>query len=108
MAQFVKLLTACQSRIYAYILSRAPRSADADDILQETAGTMWKKFNEFKTGTDFLAWGLTIARYNVLNYRKNTKKTAPVAGRGCYQPNRITAGRPFQSRPSNRCIEKMH
>lgn len=74
MAQFVKLLTASQSRIYAFILSRVLLSADADDILQETTSTMWKKFDQFQLGTDFLAWGLTIARYNILNYRKKYNK----------------------------------
>ena len=74
MAKFIKLLTANQNGIYAYILSRVLRSADADDILQETTGTMWNKFDQFKSGTDFLAWGFTIARYNILNYRKKNKK----------------------------------
>ena len=74
MAQFVKLLTASQSRIYAFILSRVLLSADADDILQETTSTMWKKFDQFQLGTDFLAWGMTIARYNILNYRKKYNK----------------------------------
>ena len=74
MAQFIKLLTASQDRIYIYILSRVLRSADADDILQETTSTMWNKFDQFKSGTDFLSWGLTIARYNILNFRKKNKK----------------------------------
>jgi RNA polymerase sigma-70 factor (ECF subfamily) len=74
MAEFIKLLTANQSHIYAYILSRVLRSADADDLLQETTSTMWNKFDQFKSGTDFLSWGFTIARYNILNYRKKNKK----------------------------------
>jgi len=74
MALFVKLLTACQSRIYAFILSRVLHCADADDVLQETTSTMWNKFDEFETGTDFLAWGLTIAHYNILSYRKKNKR----------------------------------
>ena len=74
MAQFVKLLNASQSRIYAFILSRVLLSADADDILQETTSTMWKKFDQFQLGTDFWAWGVTIARYNILNYRKKYNK----------------------------------
>ena len=74
MAQFVTLLTACQNRIYAFILSRVPRSADADDLLQDTTGTMWKKFDDFHPGSDFLAWGLEIARYKILNFRKQNKR----------------------------------
>jgi RNA polymerase sigma-70 factor (ECF subfamily) len=45
----------------------------AEDLLQETAQVMWSKFDTFKPGTDFTAWALCIARYQVLDYRKRCK-----------------------------------
>ncbi|AQT69105.1 RNA polymerase sigma factor RpoE [Anaerohalosphaera lusitana] len=72
--EFVSLLTAQQARIYSYILSMVPRLNDADDILQETTGLMWEKFDSFEHGTDFLAWGKKFAYYLVLDYYRKKKK----------------------------------
>jgi RNA polymerase sigma-70 factor (ECF subfamily) len=36
---------------------------------------MWQKFGEFQAGTDFLAWGTTIAFYRTLEFRKRTKRS---------------------------------
>lgn len=67
---FIKLLTARQERIYAYILSLVPQTADADDIMQDVTTVMWRKFETFQVGSDFAAWGIAIARYKVMDYRK--------------------------------------
>ena len=69
--QFLPLLTANHHRIYGYILSLLPVRADADDIMQEATLIMWKKFRDFHPGTDFVSWGIAIARNLLLNYRKN-------------------------------------
>ncbi len=70
---YISLLTAHQHRVYNYIVSRVPRKSDADDIMQETNLTMWRKFGEFKKGTDFRAWGFSIAHYCIMNFRKKNK-----------------------------------
>lgn len=72
--QFVSLLTHHQARIHSYILSLVPNFHDAGDIMQETSKAMWMRFDEFEPGTDFLAWGATIARYRVLEYRKRRQR----------------------------------
>ena len=71
---FVSLLTDHQARIYSYILSLAPNFNDADDILQDTTKLMWEKFEQYKFGTDFLAWGRKIAYFLVLEYYRKKKK----------------------------------
>lgn len=72
---FVKLLTANHARIYAYIISMVPNDTDADDIMQETAAVMWKNFHKFEPGTNFVSWAVTIAKYQILNYRKHNKRS---------------------------------
>jgi RNA polymerase sigma-70 factor (ECF subfamily) len=69
-AQFVRLLTAHERRVYAFILSLVPNWADADEILQETNVRLWNEFDKFTPGTDFGAWACTVARYQVLTFRK--------------------------------------
>ena len=70
---FMSLVLSSQRRIYVYILSLVLHPADADDLLQDTLALMWQKFDEFQAGTDFVAWGKTIARYKVMNYFKKNK-----------------------------------
>ena len=71
---FVKLLSSNQKWIYAYILSMVPNYNDADDLMQETSSIMWKKFDDFQQGTDFVKWGIKIAHYQILNFcRKKSR-----------------------------------
>ena len=71
---FLSLLMADQRKINSYILSLVPNFSDADDIMQQTISTMWKKFDQFKVGTSFAAWGTKIAYYHTLNYRKKKSR----------------------------------
>ncbi len=74
-APFVKLLTANYARIYAYIISLVPNDSDADDIMQETATVMWENFSKFEPGTNFVSWAVTVAKFQILNYRKRHKRS---------------------------------
>ena len=64
-AELVGLLTRNQRKIFAYIYTLVPNRADAEDILQETSVTIYKKFDEFESGTDFVAWANRIAWWKV-------------------------------------------
>lgn len=69
-AQFVRLLTLHERRVYAFILSLIPNWADADEVLQETNVRLWNEFDKFVPGSDFGAWACAVARYQVLTFRK--------------------------------------
>ena len=73
---FTRLLKENQSRIHMYIRVFVPNWADADDILQETAMVMWRKFDTYVMGSDFAVWGIRIARNFVmkLNQRRFDKR----------------------------------
>lgn len=47
-----------QMRIYAFILSLVHNYEDADDLMQETANTMWQKYPDCQPIKDFLSWGI--------------------------------------------------
>lgn len=70
---FIKLYLANERRIYGYVRALIPNWSDVDDIIQETASVMWSKFNQFEKGTNFTAWALKIAHFQVLNYYKIRK-----------------------------------
>ncbi|MGE4286910.1 MAG: sigma-70 family RNA polymerase sigma factor [Phycisphaerae bacterium] len=63
-----------QRRLYRYVYSLFPDESLVDDIIQETVSYMWERFDEFREGTNFLAWALTIAKYRVLDQIKQAKR----------------------------------
>lgn len=70
---FMGLALSGQKELYVYILSLVISPSDADDILQDSLTLMWSKFDEFKPGTDFVAWGKAIARYKVMDFLRKNK-----------------------------------
>ncbi|RKY11755.1 MAG: hypothetical protein DRP65_03345 [Planctomycetota bacterium] len=76
--EFIKLLVAGQSRIYSYIMAVIGNRDDADDIMQETTSMMWQKFGTFEPGTDIVAWGISIARFRILEFRRKQRKDAKI------------------------------
>jgi RNA polymerase sigma-70 factor (ECF subfamily) len=67
---FLSLFVRHQQEIYAYILTLVPHVDDADDLFQEGMTVMWRKFDQFRPGTNFAAWGIQIMRYQILDYRR--------------------------------------
>jgi RNA polymerase sigma-70 factor (ECF subfamily) len=72
--RFMSLYTAVQRRLYHYVISLVPDENTVDDIIQETVSFMWKKFDEFEPGTDFIAWAFSIAKYRIFDHIKQQKK----------------------------------
>lgn len=72
--QFVRLLLTNEKRIYAFIFTLVSNRTDAEDIMQDTASLMWRKYKETDSIADFAAWGVRIAHYKVLEFRKKQYK----------------------------------
>lgn len=73
-SDFIRLFVEHEPRLYVYIHSLVPHRADAENILQETAGVLWEKFNQFEPGTSFIGWATTVARFQVLYFRQQQKR----------------------------------
>jgi len=71
---FGRLFVLYQPRIYGYIRSLVVHRSDAEDLLQETASVLWRKFDEFQPGSNFIAWALSVARFQVLYFRQRQKR----------------------------------
>lgn len=67
-AAFIKDFTRYQRPVFLYILSQIANPVEAEEILQETNIVIWKKFESYQPGTNFLAWACQIARYEVLKH----------------------------------------
>ena len=71
---FAELFSGSQQRLFGYVLGLVRNSADAQDIVQQTAVTAWRKFDAFDPETNFLKWTVTIARFETLNFIKYRRR----------------------------------
>ncbi|MBI9019396.1 MAG: sigma-70 family RNA polymerase sigma factor [Phycisphaerae bacterium] len=67
---FIRSMAVSYNRIYAFILTMVGNYSDADDLMQEVSAVMWRKFDQFDPETSFYAWGMTIANFEILRFRK--------------------------------------
>ena len=63
-----------QQAVLAYVLTLEPDLHDAQEIVQETFVTASRKAATFTDGTNFLAWGCAIARFNTLHYQRTRRR----------------------------------
>jgi RNA polymerase sigma-70 factor (ECF subfamily) len=71
---YLRLLAEHERALSAYVFSLVNSRADAADILQECKLTLWRMFERFEPGTNFLAWARTVALHQILNYRRAAKR----------------------------------
>jgi RNA polymerase sigma-70 factor (ECF subfamily) len=67
-AAFAEYLRQDHTRLYGYIHSLVRDLNDADDLYQQTALILWKKFDEFDRARSFFAWSCGVARFEVANF----------------------------------------
>ncbi|MCC9643589.1 sigma-70 family RNA polymerase sigma factor [Rhodopirellula sp. JC740] len=74
--EMVALIAKHQPMLRAVIRSMVPGyvpgHSDGDDVLQETNMVLWQKRETFAPGTSFPAWAATVARLQVMAWRKRS------------------------------------
>jgi RNA polymerase sigma-70 factor, ECF subfamily len=69
--QFVRLFSAHEAAIRAFVRRLIPTREDASDVMQDVAVTLWRKFNPSHGDLDFRKWAFWVARYEVLAWRRD-------------------------------------
>ncbi len=69
-ALFVRLFAEYNRRIYTFVRALVHEASDADDVFQEVCTVLWRKFDQFESGTDFGAWAFSIVRFEALAFRR--------------------------------------
>jgi RNA polymerase sigma-70 factor, ECF subfamily len=67
--RFVRLFVEGQREILRYILALVPDIDDANEILQDTAVDLWRKFDQYDPAFPFAPWACRFAFRCVLKYR---------------------------------------
>ena len=68
--RFVRLFVEAQREILRYILALVPDIDDAQELLQETAVDLWRKFDRYDPAFPFASWACRFAFRRVLKYRE--------------------------------------
>ena len=76
-AEFLRLFSRDQGRLFRYVAALVPRLQDAEDVLSETTVTLWSEFGNFEPGTNFLAWARRIAHLRVLEHYRARSRRLP-------------------------------
>ena len=72
--EFADLVRLSTSQILSYINAMLLSWNDTEDLFQETCLVLWQKFDEFRPGTNFLAWALRIADHKVMDFHKKRSR----------------------------------
>jgi len=73
---YVEAIAANQPAIRAFILAMVRQSGAVDDVLQETNLALWQRRDEYDASRPFVGWACGIARYQVLNHFKQSRRVA--------------------------------
>lgn len=71
---FLSHMLRCQRSIRNYIFSLHPHAQDLDDLIQQTALTLWREFENYDASRDFLPWALRVSYFEVLRFRKKQSR----------------------------------
>jgi RNA polymerase sigma-70 factor (ECF subfamily) len=66
--EFARLLQQYRGRLFAYVHLLVRNMADADDVFQQTALTLFRKFDAYDASRDFLPWACGIARLEAAEF----------------------------------------
>lgn len=73
--EFLRLLQAHQNQLLSLIFCQVQHMADAEDIFQQTALTLWEKFSQFEPGSNFLAWAKTVASNKTMAFLRDRRRS---------------------------------
>lgn len=76
--QFVREYVRHETPLRAFIRTLVPSWHDVDEVTQEACLAAWRKYAEFRPGSNFFAWVCTIARFEALRYLRDRGREQPV------------------------------
>ena len=84
-SDFEVMLEAMQPRLYGFILKRLADREQTLEVLQRTNLVICQKATDYRPGTSFEAWTFTIARFQVMAWRKNLARNRLVFSDTVYE-----------------------
>ena len=73
--EFIRLLNGAHALLLRYVMSLVGNRHDAEDVLQRAGLVMWRRFETYDSGTDFVAWATTVAFYEARNFLRSAGRS---------------------------------
>ena len=67
---FTRQFVAAQPALHGFLMSLVHDTHAADDLLQELAERLWRKFGDYDGSRPFVAWGIGFARLLAMEWRR--------------------------------------
>lgn len=72
---FARLFAQHDRWLYAYLVSLLGNPAHAEEVFQEVCVVLWREYETFELGTDFVKWVSVIAHNQVHRFRRQERRT---------------------------------
>lgn len=67
---FTRQFVAAQPALHGFLISLVHDTHAADDLLQELAERLWRKFGDYDASRPFIAWAIGFARLLAMEWRR--------------------------------------
>jgi RNA polymerase sigma-70 factor (ECF subfamily) len=74
---FARLFAQHDRWLFAYLVSLLGSSAHAEEVFQEVCVVLWREYETFELGTDFVKWVSVIAHNQVHRFRRQQRRVGP-------------------------------
>jgi RNA polymerase sigma-70 factor (ECF subfamily) len=74
---FARLFAQHDRWLFAYLVSLLGNSAHAEEVFQEVCVVLWREYETFQLGTDFVKWVSVIAHHQVQRFRRQERRVGP-------------------------------
>ena len=72
--EYARLYARHQREIFGYVLTLVANLTDAEEVMQEVAAALWKKFDEYDRSVPFVPWARKFAHFELLMHRRRSKR----------------------------------
>lgn len=76
--RFLRHFTANEQAIRAHLRRLVPGPSDSEELMQDVAVVLWRKFREFSPEGNFRSWAFGVAKYEVLAWRRKQARSRVV------------------------------
>ena len=76
-AAFARLFAQHDRWLFAYLVSLLGSASHAEEVFQEVCVVLWREYESFQLGSDFVRWVSVIAHHQVHRFRRQQKRVGP-------------------------------
>ncbi len=71
---FARLFAKHDRWLYSYLVTLLGSTAEAEEVFQEVCVILWREYETFQLGTDFVKWVAVVAHNQVRKFRRQRKQ----------------------------------